>query len=154
MIISKCLAINNTSAALIVFYTVLSTPEHTLQEDHYRHPSLHQHIFLMDTVGYKRLMSRLGAQPCIQVLRQWCKPISNSTTDQCPSPRRSDTSEESSARRVLELAEDKAHVVRELNRYEAAGNTGMINIDLFWSVSDLFTDLYSVMLTTEYFQVT
>lgn len=52
--------------------------------------------------------------------------------------------EDIAVRKMRELSEDKAQVEWELSRYEAAGivtsfeNSGMVNIDEFWSVSHIF----------------
>lgn len=67
-----------------------------------------------------------------------------------------ETIEEAETRKVWEVAEDRTHVERELSRYKAAGistsfeNTGMVNIDEFWSVSVVFTCSYFIFTKVSY----
>ncbi|KAF8197148.1 hypothetical protein BJ912DRAFT_923235 [Pholiota molesta] len=87
-------------------------------------------------VGIRRSSSLINVQTPTQ-----SSPSTSSSRSQTPLPIQphQETAEEIATRKMRELAEDKAHVERELSRYEAAGiitsfeNSGMINIDEFWS---------------------
>lgn len=108
--------------------------------------------------GYSRLQSldvNIRRSSSLTNIQRPATPANN-TTQTLPQPSicHQETEEERAIRKARELQEDKIHVESELTRYEAAGpvtsfeNTGMVNIDEFWSVSLFYMSFLSKYILT------